>query len=345
MITADNFLAHYGVKGMKWGVRKREGLKESFIHSSENFYKSKTSSQLKVEAERKTKTKSATVHPTKRHDDGDPTGDDLRRGKLSKNQKIVLGVGVAAAAAGLAYYGHSKLAKKEPYQPIESDDKKRLRENGEKRDAELDALFGVDGVRSPQKDLANAKLGDLINEQFGGLVNKKAFERPEFTIPKDTIFQRLSNGDETGEGYNLGTYASFLTGDNGNYGSSIEFGSMVYNVNFNSKGDVRVPSLTSVLKTVKEVGGNGNPLSDDDAFALYHKMSGGSWRDDTSSKVIKSLKSQGYSAIVDDMDAGYLGDLPIVFFGEPTNLKTRRRTRDDYDRSEREISYPSGRYA
>lgn len=341
----DDFLAHYGVKGMKWGVvRSTDGSQKSFNKSSEKFYATKDAEQLKAEADLKHKAQLSIVNPTKVGDGDDLQVSDLKSGRLTRNQKIALGVGAAVVVAGVAYYGHQKLGVSKA--PRMTEDESRHSILAKKRDAELDGLFGDNGVRSSGYYKDGIKLGELIHPQFGGLINKKAFDRPEFTIPKTTSFQRLSRGAETGEDYDKGTYATFLSHDNANYGDSVEFGRSPYRINFNSSGDVRVPSLTSVLKTVKSVGGaNGKTLSDDEAFAAYHKMSGGSWRDETSSKVISSLKKQGYSALVDDMDAGYLGDLPLVFFGKPTNLTAKNRGYEDRLVDEQNFTFPSGRYA
>lgn len=375
MGNADDFLEHYGIKGMRWGVRrsddqigraKAKGESESTGSSAKaassgapksskpkesggdamrqalgEFYANKSPAELKAEGQRKLNAQANQSFPhsgkkgspspkSASAEMGDnPSVDDIKSGRLSKKQKVALGVGGAVAIGVLAYYGNQKL------NPNSS------RRVGQRtQDRELASLFGDAMAARPK----NNQAGDF----YAGLTSGKAMDRPGFTIPKSTVFQRLSNHPETGEGYSNGAYATFLTNDKKIYGSSMEFGYKQYTVKFNPSDDVRVPSTKTVLETLAAVGRNGDPskpLTPKEAVSTYHALSGGGWKDDISVGLINSLKKQGYSALVDDMDAGYLGDLPMVFFGEPSNIKADPRTVVERVADRKQKVQPSRRYA
>ena len=351
----EDFLAHYGVKGMKWGVRKSRdvsvGVKSSgpkkvepsdYGAAFDDFYKGKPKSEIQHEGQKKLNAQATASFPSsKKPDSKTQTKSDeestLRKG-LTTEQKVLIGVGAAAAAGVLIYYGKQKYdlnvlekasaeaAKKKQASDLQFAQTKALKAvTREETASEWSRLFSG-------SSFTDAKLEErppgLYDGFYLGLRSKKALERPGFTIPQDTVFQRLSDNTETGEGYAAGAYSTFLTNDKAKYGGSPEFGEKAYAISYRAKGPVKVPSTKTVLDTIKSIKKNadGSPLSDSQVVSLYHEMSGGDWKTHpTGSKLIGSLKKAGYSAIVDDMDAGYLGDLPVVFFGEATNVTANRR--------------------
>ena len=373
MTNVDEFLSHYGRKGMKWGVirdddqlsrassgsktstesksKPKESSVESFKQASASLNTSTKKEQLQKEGPAKQKAKAEIEFPhSTKGVPKDPTKDpvsDLKEGGLSRNQKIALGVGGAIAVAGLAYYGNKHLGNIKAQEALlQAERIKRLKDlpdpvgdaQRKKQDAEMSALFGPNMVPRPDDNRAYG--------YYAGFQNNRMFDRPEFTIPKSTMFQRLSSQPETGEGYSKGTYASFLPNDNKRYGTSEEFGKKPYVVNFQAKDDIRVPAVSTVLKTMKDLGDpDGIPMSDKDAVNWYRGMSGANWNNAYGQKIIGSLKNQGYSAMVDDMDAGFVGDLPVVFFGEPSNSSARPRTDADRARDKSGQLPTTGRYA
>lgn len=331
MKDAEAFLAHYGRKGMKWGVVNDDDSFQKTKNAVQNYFKKKDSKELQVEGQQKKKaqleklsSESSKTKSVLKDNDSDPPISDVKTGRLSRNQKIALGVGVTVAVAGLAYYGNQKLAPG-----------RELKKKNKLLDDEMLSLFGPNmNPRGP----SNQKF-------FAGLANGKALDRPGFTIPKSVEFQRLAGYAEDGSKYNKGTYASFLSNDKERYSENFGYDLAPVAVKFNPKDDVRVPSTRTVLKTLKDLGGDdGSPLTDDQAIKKYTQFSGGDWQKPEYQKLINGLKKQGYSALVDDMDAGYTGDLPIVFFGEPSNLtaSTRPKPPSEY---ERRAAPTSGRYA
>ena len=392
-------LAHFGVKGMKWGVRKdnkpsgskgksplKEAGSEDLGKVMDAFYAKKTSAELQSEGQKKLEAQANSSFPSKRQarrnekaagvdadvakldkQIGDMTrqrdalapgarnflkrsdlnsrlnqaeaekaylekrSEQLREGRLTSTQKkALIGIGAAVAVGGLAYYGNKQIS------AISAQE----HEANRRETSDLwNKMFGEDhegAASSTSPIISDYGAGSF----YVGLTNKKALSRPEFVIPEGTVFQRLSNHKEDSSEYGKvkGAYATFLPNDKKIYGSSSEFGGKAFTVNFKSKGPARVPSLPTVLAHLKQVQKSEYPNSpdmwtDSHVFAVYHGMAGGSWSDSTSMKLFSSLKTYGYSAIVDDMDAGYLGDLPVVFFGDAqpatsTPRSTRQRVRD-----------------
>ena len=405
--TPQAALAHYGVKGMKWGVRKEDesggsGSKSKPVESSaddlakvmDEFYSKKTPGQLESEGKAKLAEQAASEFPKKIsesrarkadkadaaverlderiselqneraetkpgliggikrrgidnsintlsdiRDDQARRSEQLRSGKLTTEQKkAFVAVGLTAAAVGVAAYGNYKV--KELH-------KTNYEENRRETSEQWNALFGRD-FPGPQAGAVGHGGGSF----YAGLTNKKALTRPEFTIPAGTKFQRLSDHEEDTSEYGKvkGAYATFLKNDKKIYGASGEFGGKKYTVEFEADGPVRVPNLTTVLAHMKQVKKAEYPdvpnlWSDDAIYAQYHKMAGGSWSSPDAKKLFDSLKLYGYSAIVDDMDAGYLGDLPVVFFGNAKPGVSKERTAVDRGNDKAGIAKLAREYA
>lgn len=389
--TPQDALAHYGKKGMKWGVRKdrdevgndRSGSKpeetdlEKLMAAQDAYYAERGAESIQNEGKAKMAAKIADPgFPTKRQSKAipieelseeygkdadrireaidntkpgflgalernayrrdlkiiektqgqlDKKAEALREGKLTPGQKkAIIGAGAAVAAAGLLYYGNKRLGEIQ---------RTELAENREQTNAQWKSLFGKDYPHSTQANPLLPVSGDAVASFYAGLSNKKAYLRPEFLIPEGTVFQRLSNHpeDSTEYGQKKGAYATFLSNDKKIYGSSMEFGGSKYNVNFKADGPVRVPTLKTVLAHMKQINKMDNPDTpsrwDDKVVAAdYQQMAGGSWSDSRATRLFDSLRSHGYGAIVDDMDAGYLGDLPVVFFGKGQAADVTERT-------------------
>ena len=409
----DDFLAHFGVKGMKWGVRKdRDGgsskrgsasndKTDAYGSAMAEFYAGKSSKELAKEGGAKLKAQSNQTFPGKKYGElrsnkadrldkeaarvdrlienrkakleaggkGARTAygranlkaeikeleksskalkkasEQVKDGKFTTNEKILIGVGAAVAVGLTAHYGH-KLYKESAFRKINAG---KVEANKRRTSDEWSQLFGEQPTfkkatgSNPSDSVFSGATGF-----YQGLRSGKALDRPEFTIPKTMTFQRLSNAAETGEGYGGGAYSTFLSNDKALYGSSLEFGKKKFTVSFNPSEDVRVPSTRTVLETLREsqYGLTGKKISEKEALTLYHGMSGGDWKTDPkSASLIDALKKKGYSALVDDMDAGYMGDLPVVFFGEPSNVSAKPRKQTDFDKDHSQILPTINKYA
>lgn len=419
--TPQEALAHYGVKGMKWGIRRKdksggdvsskssEKVKKEPLDAlkkgTEDFYKTQDPAKLQAEGQKKLEAQANQSFPTKEaakqikreakaekieeaaskfdeaarkaetardaidpgynplkryersllknevklndqfRDDLLKKADQVRAGKLTDDQKKLIAAGAVVAVAGLALYGNRQYNLRQA--GVTRDVKKSLiEENRRKSNDEWNTLFGEDAGFT-----STSYISSKSTNFYGGLTSGKAFDRPEFKIPSGTVFQRLSNHPEDSSEYGVakGAYATFLSNDKKRYGSSIEFGSKKYTVNFTAKGDVRVPDHQTVLSHLKRIKDQDFPNSPEitpkKLGEIYHVMAGGSWSDPTSRKLFDSLKKSGYSAIVDDMDAGALGDLPVVFFGEANVATSTSRTSVDKSRDSVGRLKLTGKYA
>lgn len=244
--------------------------------------------------------------------------DDVREGKLTRDQKIFIGVGAAVTVAGVALAVERTA------------DARARKENIRATTKEWEALFGETHKFEGAGSVGLAQKGSF----YAGFGNKKALSRPEFTIPQDTVFQRLSNHKEDSSEYGRvkGAYATFLNNDKKLYGATSEFAGSKYTITFRSKEPTKVPTIATTLAHLKVALVSEHPerasyydANPDSIFGEYRQMSGGNWSDPVSRSMFSSLRSFGYGAIVDDMDAGYLGDLPVVFFGNAEPARSTPR--------------------
>lgn len=82
-LTYDNYLAHYGIKGMRWGVRRKTGSDGTVTDKVESRDKSKMAD-----------------NPSSSEGSTEPKKDNSAR-----NKKIAAGAGIAAVAVGAAIGG------------------------------------------------------------------------------------------------------------------------------------------------------------------------------------------------------------------------------------------------
>ena len=257
--------------------------------------------------------------------------DQVRNGKLTDNQKLLIGVGAAVAVGGLALYGNKKY--NDHKHGLTSDKKQELHAvNHAKTNEQWRSIFGKDHPSQKASGYYTATNGLMGFHHT--LTTKSAWDIPEFTIPKDTVFQRLSNNPEDVSEYGngRGSYATFLHNDKKMYGASSEFGMSKYTINFHPKEDVRVASLGTVMSHLAMIKEHetGIKYNESNLSQEYYNMAGGGWKQGTSVKLLDSLKSAGYGAIVDHMDAGFMGDLPVVFFGDAHRGTATPRTSADH---------------
>jgi hypothetical protein len=402
--TPQDALAHFGKKGMRWGIRnddkpgssrgpasreKKSVDVDAFKKASDEFFAAKKPGEVQADGQKKLKEQQDQTFPSRKDEKrqakadkiqnqaneiGDRAkdleiqrdalgksikdrylrvnksaqinelrqieanlnkqADQVREGKLTDQQKKLLAVGAAVAVTGLAVYGTTKY--NEQKHGFTKDVKNDLeRQNRERTDAEWKAIFGKEHPGSVSK---LGYVGAVNGPPKGGfhhtLESKKAWDIPEFTLPEGTVFQRLSNAaeDVTQYGKPRGAYATFLSNDKKLYGASFEFGTSSHAVTFQSKGPTKVASLPTIMSHLAAIRQRDSPHQTHDEkslFSEYYLMAGAGWKYGDSIKLMESLKSSGYGAIVDHMDAGFMGDLPIVFFGEARRGAATPRTKAD----------------
>jgi len=244
---------------------------------------------------------------------------------LSDEQKKAIGVGVGAAVVfGGMYLANKKLGDVVGNAYASS----LLGEAGVKSFRDIDKLAGqpVDPKRF------NALVGVSQGKTWmggSGYLTEHAFARPEFELPAGHTFHRLSTYAEDSFKIPPATYATHSLEDFHRYvtnfrhekGTAPKF----HHVTFQSKEVTKVPNLTTVLGELRSVmAEEGKKPSNKDVMNAYQSMSGGSWGDVRSQNLISKLKKAGYGALVDEMDAGVIGETPLVYFGDSHTAKTAK---------------------
>lgn len=285
----EDLLIHFGVKGMRWGVRKKEDLSSDGSAKSKYLaipQPTKTTAQLK-----------AATAPYSRNfvDKFDPP--DGKSG-LSPKQKKALIYGIAGTLAAAAVVGGVYYAKKKGINLS---------------NVNLDAYKAA-----TQQSRLNA-----INADF---ITKSSFDRPEFTLSPGHQFFRLSSGVE--KGFGRLTYATHTEDDFNRYVAQLGH-SLNNKVTFKSKGSVKVSSLTSSLEALREA--LGPSATHEESLRTYRELVGGKWDSPLAAKFFETLKSKGFNAIIDEMDAGVISESPLVIFDHsPLGKKvTRSMSRSD----------------
>ena len=327
----ENYLEHYGVKGMKWGVINEDKLKgrksggkdvpkkkpKPSAPDSDIAKKSKGSAAVKKsktaddpELVKKYKAESAKEPKLTKKQEIDALAENQKKfhakfegdgpekhGPISNSknwtptpQQVALGL---AGAAVVAYVGYSIYKGSKPGLPpgIETDAKSFIKE--------------------VNKSKMRAWAG-------GKYIKDVSYLQEEFTLPAGHVFHRISTSTE--EGFRHATYATHSIEDYNRYLTAFRGekgpGAALNHVTFSTSEDLKVPSLVKRLEVMKSVlseSGIANP-TEADALKQYQSLSGGSWSGSTAGKFFAKLSEEGFGAIIDDMDAGVIGESPLVIF-------------------------------
>lgn len=309
-MSDDNDILHYGVKGMRWGVRNDDVVSGSKPYSNEAYLKvlkdqptPSVKQQQRNIAESKAKVRSQT-EPSTLNTDAPKTG-----WRPSKKQ---VGTVIAGAAfTGLVVYGGYKVAQGK----------------GNKEKEAISLLkdqfdWATPGSKiTPNKFMESVSQSQAIAWGKEGYFSKELFDRPSYTIPAGTMFHRLSQNveDSFSKG---GTYMVHSVEDYHRYIFSLgeyEMGGATgrYHITSKAKGAIRVADLNTSLDAVrvamKNVG--ESDVSPKAVLRKYQSLSGTGWSvDGLPGAILKELKTRGYGAMIDVMDVDVMGDSPIVLF-------------------------------
>lgn len=335
--SPGDILAHYGKKGMRWGIRKEEdtggggGSKTPTQTAERNAQiKDYMSAANRVNSQTRSK-KQAAASLTENHkkfsakfDDASgplgpkasgksPTGKITAAPKSKKSVKehwnslspgqqkaIIYGGGLALGVGGAVLLGKAKQRQ----------------------------LLAMAGTSIPKQTFQkNVLYSQVKTWGFSGFVQDSSFARPAFELPAGHEFFRLSRAAE--EGFSEATYATHNLDDYHRYlaGFTQEIGTHgIHQVSWKTKVPTKVPDLNTVLNEMHNVlETEGHKPDKKMVIDSYQALSGSGWTSDRSKKLMAALKRKGYGAIVDEMDAGVIGDTPLVFFGHEN--ATPKRTK------------------
>lgn len=320
-VPMDDFLAHYGVKGMRWGKRKKAETSSGDSGASE---KTSSSTSKASTAETKGTTPAATKTTVTTPKNAPKLTKQQAANLRSANEQFLAKsgfteadlavaqpsggwkptkkqVGIAilgVAAVGAAAYGIHKIG------PVPGP-------------GEPSSPFMFKGL------VAESKLATWTNRDF---LHDSSYAREEFSLPVGHTFYRISKHAETG--FSGPTYATSSKSDYGRYLAAFRqelgFGAKLNRVQFTAQDEIRVPKLDTVLdslhsamdRQMRDQGYTKSSIYDrDQVVDLYKMMAGGNWKSEVADYLFEDLAKKGYGAIVDDMDAGVIGETPLVVFG------------------------------
>lgn len=294
---ASDFLQHFGVKGMKWGVRREEETGGASGKSE-----AEQTAQFKgVKDDPKTtkqKAKGIIEGQSKLNAQADLDGASGEGKGWRPTKKQLAYVGAGAAVAGLLTYAviKSRAGDDSPIEP----------------GGPIDPNTWLNMVNRSKQDTWST-----------GYIKDSSYDMPDFELPAGHRFQRMSQHAE--DSYNRATYMTHNANDHARYMNEFSRTGDRKNMNvitMESKEAIKVPNLTKRLRAMQEVltedlgydKSLGYEAAPSDAKRVYQDLSGGSWSDNRASRFFDNLSKKGYSAIVDDMDAGVIGDSPLVAF-------------------------------
>lgn len=295
-MDAETFLAHYGVKGMRWGVRKKRDS-SSGSSSKKDDYDSVTlpkpsardAKAIRATNERKFKAK---------FDSPKGEGDDSRGWRPTKKQVATVAVGAGALTALYLANKHGKLP----------------------------GLSGSSGgiaagePISPTAFLKQIEASKDATWSGGqGYLTKEALSRQGFTLKAGHEFHRLSRNVE--EGFSGSTYCVSSKKDFSRYmvGLGDEIGKSNFTqITFKAKQEVKIPDTKTVLDSMREAM-DADPqrivkADADSAMSAFNNLSGTHFETSLGKRFKEIIISKGYHGIVDEMDAGVIGDTPLLMF-------------------------------
>lgn len=341
-------LNHHGVKGMHWGVRKQDetggggssekpvtagpnlsatgrvltssakakevaasnaSLKRMMAASDELDRESKPSEEKLMSAKQDWLNKFAPDGPTPGQARAQPLRVSKERKKLTPAQKKLLESAAIGVGVGVGVYLLNKEAKKAlGYTPTVNDALK-----GNRR-----------GLNIPHDEFNTL----VSHSQFktwstGNFIKPESWAREGYTLDVGHEFRRLSQVAESD--FTKPTYSVHTTEDWHRYLTNFRHekgGVDFHEVKWKLTEPVKVPALKDVIGTMQEVlKDEGKAGTEKEAISAYKSISGRSWQDARSESLVKALKKKGYGALIDEMDAGVIGDKPVVFFSPESATK------------------------
>lgn len=188
---------------------------------------------------------------------------------------------------------------------------------------------------SSKKFQSLVKGSEAVTWGSGNYIQKSSFERPAFELPVGHVFHRISLGDESE--FWPGTYCTPSRACFNRYISGFAMldkgatsASGFRHITFKATEPIRVPHITDVFDGLKEVLSENwetpiSKITDIEVMENYKQLSGGNWSSPNGKALFENLRKKGFGAIVDEMDAGVIGERPLVLFSKGVSAKTSAR--------------------
>lgn len=321
---SDDDVRHYGVKGMHWGIRKERDvvgrekasvnpqaavkanqIAKAYVAEVQRMRGAKKPltkrQQAKNRAEAETKFANKFVEP----------GTESKKGLSPAQKKLLIGTAVGVGVIGGAYL----LSRPGVTQKINQ--------------FAADQFSGKPIDKNVFNMMVDRSKKATWNEW--DYIKGDALTREGFELPAGHVFHRISTTAENTfseiGGETLGTYSThsiddfnrYVVGFRGEKGTGVD----LHHITWTATKPVKVPDLPTVLDTLHEImeGPYKGSIPREDVIRNYNALSGGAWTGGRGPDLFRALSEKGYSAIVDEMDAGVIGETPLVYFGKDHSTK------------------------
>lgn len=312
----SKFLEHHGIKGQKWGIRKKDDI-------GGNDSASPVQKALKEnKGPPLTKEQKALVAETqKKHDAKSEVSEDDNAPGWRPTKKQVALVAAGALFAAVVIY-KVKTGKSPSTAAFSVDDYLKVARSAD-TPGWVAGFAGTHMSPTDYKGLVENSAGRVWTGQH---VTAESFRQKAFSLPKGHEFFRISQRAENS--FKDTTYAVSSTEDFARYLHTFKgaANSGAQKISFKATSTVKVPDMHTQLEAMRQVLSTevGAKVTPEHVLENYAHMTGGGFTGPKSVKFLSVLRKQGFHAIIDEMDAGVYGESPLVLidktvFGKKTS--------------------------
>lgn len=327
IISEEEYFQHHGVKGMRWGVRKKEASAGGSGGSSKPESGDKVSPDLqkKLDSSKRRLTpieKRNIEEAQKKHDAHfEKSVDENPKGWRPTGKQVALAAAGAIIVGGIAYkvYSGNKSS------PISLE----AYQNAVRSSNPHDWLKGYAGKSMSATDFKGISQDSIGRVWSGSYITKESFHGP-ITYNSGHQFFRVSHAVE--ESFGRATFATASKEDAARYFLGWKENTTNL-ITFKAKGDVKIPDLHTALETTRELlVSQGKKPTPAEVVAKLNNFAGSDFVGTKDGQaIVQRLIAKGYHGIVDYMDHGVYGETPMVLF-DPSRFTDKVTTlRDNVD--------------